>query len=207
MVRGPILRRVSAALVLLALVVGTLSAAVAFAGDPTRYEEDHPNVSYTGTWLPSFLPGHSGGSVAYSSDDPDATATFTFSGTGVDYIAATWYNRGIAAVSLNGGPEEMIDLYSPGIPGDTTTVGYQQVVYSVRDLPDGPHTLTVRVTGDSNPAASSPYLITVDAFDVFVEPPVVSVPASSWWSLALLAAMGLAVIGVGASATAKRRAT
>ena len=141
-----------------------------------------------------MLPGHSGGNLAYSSDQVNGTATFTFTGTGVDYIAAKWYNRGIAAVSLDGGAEQMFDLYAPGVAGDTSTVQYQQVIYSVRGLANGPHTLRVRVTGNHRAAAAVPYLITVDAFDIV--DPTVSSPASSTWSLALAAVGALGAVAV-----------
>jgi hypothetical protein len=179
-------------------------AAPAFAG-VTRYEQTDPSVAYTGTWTNSSLPGHSGGSVLYSSQ-VNATATFSFTGTGVVWIAAKWYNRGIAAVSLDGGPEQMVDLYAPGVSGDTSTVSFQQAVYSASGLSNGPHTLRIRVTGNHNAAATTPYLITVDAFDVTTPdppPPVVSTSASSPWSIAVLAVLGLA--GAGAVYAVRRR--
>lgn len=187
------------------VLVMALVASPAFAG-VTRYEQTDPSVTYTGTWTNSSLPGHSGGSVLYSSQ-VNATATFSFTGTGVVWIAAKWYNRGIAAVSLDGGPEQMVDLYAPGIPGDTSTVSFQQQVYSASGLSNGPHTLTIRVTGNRNPAASSPYLITVDAFDVTVPdppPPVTSTSASSPWTIAVL--LGVGVVGVAAVGALRRRA-
>jgi MYXO-CTERM domain-containing protein len=158
-------------------------------------------LTYQGTWQDSVLPGHSGGAVEYTNDGtpPVGQATFTFTGTGVDYIAAKWFNRGIAAVSLDGGPSVDVDLYAPGTSGDTNTVAYKQVVYSKRNLSNGSHTLTVTYTGRFNPLADpvSSYLITIDAFDVFDDPPpVVSTSASSPWSIGLLAlvAVGLVVV-------------
>lgn len=177
------------------LVAGLLFASTAHAA-VVRYEQDDPSVVYSGSWSTSVLPGHSGGSVAYTTDDPNATATFTFDGTGVDLIAAEWYNRGIAAVSLDGGPEMLVDLYAPGVPGDTGTVSYQQVVYSTGTLVNSSHTLTVRCTGSGNPSAAAPLLITIDAFDVRTVPATVSTPASSPWSMLAFAAIGLVVAAV-----------
>jgi hypothetical protein len=195
-------RRLGAS-ILVAVLVGLVTPGSAFAA-PTRYEQTAPSIVYSGTWTTSGLPGHSGGSLAYSSQ-VNGTATFTFTGTGVDYIGAKWYNRGIAAISLDGGPEQMRDLYAPGVVGDTGTVQYQQVIWGLRGLPNGPHTLRVRVTGNNGGAASAPYLITVDAFDVFVEPPVVSTPASSPWSIAL-AAVGVFGLVVAANVLRRRKA-
>ena len=130
---------------------------------------------------------------------PGATATLTFTGTGVDWIVSKWYNRGYAAVSLDGGPEPFVDLYAPGIPGDVSTVSYQQPAWFVRNLANEEHTLRIRVTGTGSASAVSPYLVTVDAFDVY-DYPVVSTPASSPWSVALIGMVGFAV----AAATRRR---
>ena len=73
---------------------------------------------------------------------------------------------------------------------------YQAVVYSVRNLPYGPHTVAIRLTTGRNPAASSPYLITLDAFDVVEEPPAVSTSASSPLSIAMVAVLSLSGVAV-----------
>jgi hypothetical protein len=185
------------------MVLGALVFAAPTFAAVTRYEQNDPSISYTGTWSSSFLSGHSGGSVAFSSEAPNATATISFTGTGIDYIAATWFNRGWAAISLDGGPEQLVDLYSPGNnlngPEDPVTgVKFQQVLYSASGLTNGPHTLQVRVVGNNGtPGSASPWLVTVDAFDVTTpDPPVVSTSASSPWSLALGALLAGAVIAV-----------
>ena len=77
-------------------------ATPAFAAT-TRVEQGDPSITYTGTWSPSNLPGHSGGSVAYTTETLGATASINFTGTGVDWIAAKWYNRGIGEVQIDGG--------------------------------------------------------------------------------------------------------
>ncbi len=187
-------------------MVVALLASVVFAGSAfaatTRVEESDASVVFSGVWTASPLSGHSGGNVAFSSEAPNAAATISFSGTGIDYIAAKWFNRGWAAVSIDGGPEQLVDLYSPGNstngPSDPVTgVKFQQVIYSASGLSNGPHTLRVRVVGNNGtPGSASPWLVTVDAFDVTVpDPPVVSTSASSPWSLVVggVLAIGLAV--------------
>lgn len=138
---------------------------------------------------------HFGGSVFFSST-LNATASFAFSGTEVSWVAAKWYNRGQAAVSVDGGPETTVDLYSAGT-GDLSTVLTQQVVYTSSGLSDGPHTLTIRVLGTKQ-TASSDYLITIDAFDVTLPdpPPVVSSSASSLWSIALGVVIAVGLVGI-----------
>jgi hypothetical protein len=85
----------------------------------TRVDVTTSNTTFTlpNPWLESSpvglpAPGHFGGSVFYSTTT-NGTATFSFTGTGVSLVAATWYNRGIAAVSVDGGAETLVDMYSP----------------------------------------------------------------------------------------------
>ena len=172
-------RKHLAAAFVLALVGCLFAAPAAFAGW-TTYDQTDPSVAYVGTWINSPLAGHYGGSVLYSSTTGN-TATFSFTGSGVRYIAAKWYNRGDAQVLLDGvpvTPVALFDLYAPGVAGDTNTVTFQQQIYSVTGLTHGPHTLTVRVNGTHNPAASTPYLITVDAFGAYSDTDAPSVPAN-----------------------------
>lgn len=198
------LRRLGVVLPIM-LLVALIAASSAFAASVKYEAESTPNppLAYTGTWTTSSLPGHSGGAVEFTTDGgTPASATLTFTGTGIDYYAAKWYNRGIAAVSIDGGPEELVDLYAPGVVGDTSTVSYQQLVFSKRDLPLGTHTIRVRFTGTFNPAASSPYLITIDYFEAFDDPPVVTTSASSTWSILV----GVLMAGALAVVVARRRA-
>jgi len=169
----------------------------------TRVEQSSPSITYSGAWTPSNLPGHSGGSLAYTTDQLGSTATLNFTGTGVDWIAAKWYNRGIGEVQIDGGAWKPVDQYAPGVVGDTSTVTYQAVVYRVRGLANGPHTVRIRLTTAHNPAASSPYLITLDAFDVVDD--VTSVSASSTWGIGIVAALGL--VGVGVATKLRKRVT
>ncbi len=126
-----------------------------------------------------------------------------------DEDGLTRASTGWAAVSLDGGPEQLVDLYSPGNstngPTDPVTgVKFQQVLYSASGLTNGPHTLSVRVVGNNGTVGSaSPWLVTVDAFDVTTpDPPVVSTSASSIWSLVLGG-----VFAIGLTAVVARRRT
>ena len=67
--------------------------------------------------------------------------------------------NGIAAISVDGGPEQRIDYYS------SIRVG-EQLMYISPALPSGPHTLKVRVTGDKNPASTSA-VISLDRIEVY----------------------------------------
>lgn len=81
------------------------------------------------------------------SSGKDDSATGTFSGYLGTYFAATGPDRGIVAVSVDGGPETMIDLYSPVVKTD-------QELWTSPVLSTGEHKLKIRVTGDKNSASS-----------------------------------------------------
>jgi len=51
-----------------------------------------------------------------------------------------------------------VDTYAP-------SVEQQAVVFTAADLPRGAHTLTIEVTGTSNPASTRSWVV-IDAFDV-----------------------------------------
>ena len=94
---------------------------------------------------------------AYSGDNhwtntAGDTVTIRFKGTGIQYCGAKAPGHGIAAFSVDGGEEEMVDLYQAQRQD-------QLVLFEVQDLEYGEHTLTVRVTGDRNPAAADSFVV------------------------------------------------
>ena len=88
------------------------------------------------------------------------TVTLPFRGTGIKWIGYTGPDAGIAQVQIDGGAPVEVDLYSP-------TAKYQALVWMVKGLADGNHTLTITTTGGRNPAASAARVV-VDAVDVMV---------------------------------------
>lgn len=88
---------------------------------------------------------------------PGDYVTLKFTGTQISYHAVTDNKHGIAAVSIDGGPEILIDLYSPDRHGDVA-------VWTSPVLSAGTHTLKVRVTGDKNPASGNTY-VTIDRIE------------------------------------------
>jgi mannan endo-1,4-beta-mannosidase len=86
------------------------------------------------------------------------TSTLTFTGARVTYRAVTASHHGIAAVSVDGGAETLIDLYSATKIGDVP-------VWTSPRLPAGGHTLRIRVTGTRN-SASTGTGVTIDRADV-----------------------------------------
>lgn len=86
------------------------------------------------------------------------TAKVAFSGTKITYFSSADDNEGIVAVSVDGGAETLVDLYSVNRAGNVP-------VWSSPTLSAGSHVLTVRVTGTANAAASAAFVV-VDRFDV-----------------------------------------
>ena len=75
------------------------------------------------------------------------TATLSFTGVQISYHGVTASHHGIVAVSIDDGPETMIDLYRTTKTGDV-------LLWTSPIMPRGSHTLRIRVTGTRNPAST-----------------------------------------------------
>lgn len=122
-------------------------------------EETDAAVTLSGEWTPSDPQyGWSGGS-AVQSTAAGARAVLSFSGTSVTWFGSRGHGFGIALLSIDGGPAVQVDLYAS--PGQEI----HSPAFTVNGLSDGPHTLTIEVTGQANHNATS-NVVVVDAFDV-----------------------------------------
>jgi hypothetical protein len=122
-----------------------------------RYEQSDPAVQYSGSWYPNHGGFNSGGSAVLAMD-ANAQAKFTFTGTGVKWIGFRDAWSGIAQVYVDGVLTVTVDTYSANDQA-------QAVQYSVTNLSNGSHTLTIVLTG-TNGSASAGSWVWVDAFDV-----------------------------------------
>jgi len=137
---------------------------VANGGSATRIEENNPavNASPAGAWvlrgaeIAAFSSGAAG-----SSDIAGATATLSFTGTGVSWIGLKCSVCGIATVSIDGGAATSVDTAGPAAVGSPGLAS--GVVFTASGLAAGPHALVITVTGTT---ASSGAHVIVDAFDV-----------------------------------------
>lgn len=114
---------------------------------------------YTGNW--SYGP--SCGVGCYQGDDhysntANASVQVRFNGTRIVLYGAKDPSHGIGAVSIDGGPETLVDFYQSPRQG-------HQVMYISPVLSPGPHTLKLRVTGTKN-GASGGYYLTIDRVDI-----------------------------------------
>ncbi|MBN1610759.1 MAG: right-handed parallel beta-helix repeat-containing protein [Polyangiaceae bacterium] len=108
-------------------------------------------------WYTESNSGCTGGTITYSSY-PGDSVTLSFIGTQIRWYATGGSNYGVGAVSVDDEPESFVDPYSP-------TLIYNQLLWSSRVLPYGPHTLTIRVTGTRNPRSSDNFVL-VDGVEV-----------------------------------------
>jgi autotransporter-associated beta strand protein len=114
--------------------------------------------SLNGPSPPTTLRNAYNGTVTNSST-ANNTATVQFNGAQIKFYGGLKNNRGIAAVSIDGGPETLIDLYENDGTGDCA------LVYTSPLLTPGLHTFMVRVTGTKD-AASGGTIVSLDRFDL-----------------------------------------
>lgn len=115
-------------------------------------EDSGASVTYEGTWSAWTNPGLSGGRYVWTNSD--GAATIRFDGVNFEWVTCTGPQYGIGALSIDGGPEQLVDLYAPEL-------ALQESVYATATLEPGSHVATMRWTGTRNDAASN----TIVGFD------------------------------------------
>jgi autotransporter-associated beta strand protein len=132
--------------------------------DDTTVGTGANQVNLVGSWSlsgpnpPTMLRNAYNGTVT-NSGTANNTATVLFNGLQIKFYGGLKNNRGIAAVSIDGGPETMIDLYENDGTGDC------ELVYTSPLVAPGLHTFVVRVTGMKD-AASGGTTVSLDRFDI-----------------------------------------
>lgn len=115
-------------------------------------------IEYTGNWyVGNSNIGAYKGDASFS-NETDAYYQVRFEGEQVRIFSEVAGHMGIAGISIDGGAETMVDLYS-----DTATK--HTLVYTSPIMEFGPHTLQVRVTGDKNANAGGTWLV-ADRIDI-----------------------------------------
>jgi 4-amino-4-deoxy-L-arabinose transferase-like glycosyltransferase len=106
-------------------------------------------INYLGNWSRGIFEGASNATLTYT-DDPAASARFSFDGTELQYVYTKAHNRGFAAIYIDGALKGMVDLYSPTIEWQSST--------TFGGLEARHHTTEIRVTGRRNPASNASYI-------------------------------------------------
>jgi len=101
-------------------------------------------IDYRGKWCHSKQNLEAEGTNSYSSM-PGDRAVVRFNGKRVRVFGFAESNHGKAAISIDGGPETVIDQFG--------TDRRLESFFESSDLPPGEHTLCARVTGERNPAS------------------------------------------------------
>ena len=112
-------------------------------------EDAAPDIAYAGTWTTAEQSTVTGGTVRYSTD-AGASATLTFDGRGVAWVAPKSATRGSAGIYLDGAWVATVSLRG--------SLLYRTTVFT-RAVAPGRHTLEVRNLGTSGGSR-----IDVDAF-------------------------------------------
>lgn len=115
----------------------------------TTWNHFSGNVAPNPAWLNTFVL-----KTGSFSKISGSTAVIKFNGNKIELLGEKTDNKGKATFKIDSGPESAeVDLYA------ATGTNNSQVIFEAKDLPDGQHTLTVKVTGTKNPASSGFYVL------------------------------------------------
>jgi len=144
---------------------GAVTQSLPVRATVTRVEESGALLAPAGAWQAfddAFTGVTSSNGIIVGSQTAGATATLSFTGTGVTWIGFPCEFCGIARVYLDGALVGAVDTYAPTRPAATGAM------WTSGSLASGSHTLMIEVTGTAtDPVAShGEAYIVVDAFDV-----------------------------------------
>lgn len=122
---------------------GTTAASWIDSGD-TRVGETSPAIAYASTWSTARYSAYSGRQVKYATRT-GASATITFTGTGIAWLGPVGPTRGTARVYIDGKVVANVDLRR-------STFVARKTLFS-RALPAGKHTFRIVVTSSGRPVA------------------------------------------------------
>jgi hypothetical protein len=103
-----------------------------------RNDDTSWRIVYSGPWIRADFGNASDGTLTYTAQ-PGAEARLTFAGTTVTYVYTKAFNRGMAAVTIDGTPRGIVDLYSPTVEWQSST--------TFGGLNPGTHTIEIQVLG------------------------------------------------------------
>ena len=131
--------------------------------DPPRtkgsgvYDNMDSSIRYIGAWtFDNQFEEAANGTIVYSNNPGDGFR-FQFQGGEISWVYTKAFNRGMAAVSIDGEEKETVDLYSSEIHWQSRT--------TLSGLSDSEHVLEVRVLEDKHPYATDRF-VDVDEISV-----------------------------------------
>ncbi len=138
------------------VIVDALIAGISAVGSGP-YDDQNAQLKFIGNWTRNET-----WPLAFTATDSYSNATgsaftFAFTGTTVTYVYTRAFNRGMAAVTIDGVDKGLVDLYS-------ATDKWQQTA-TFSSLGSGIHNLQISVSGQKQ-AAASDYFVDVDRLHV-----------------------------------------
>jgi hypothetical protein len=124
---------------------------------PGSYDDTRRELVWSGPWNRGSFEQASYGTLTYS-NHPGAELRFRFTGTAITWTYTAAWNRGRAAVTMDGKDFGRVDQYAQSIEW--------QAGRTFSGLSPGDHTLVVRVTGEKSPPSKDSY-IDVDRLTVW----------------------------------------
>jgi hypothetical protein len=132
---------------------------------PGYIEQNNPAVTYSGNWYLNMGSRASGGSAVLAVD-PGTRASVLFNGTGITWIGFRDQWSVWARVSVDGVLKTTLDAFYLPMGDEALDDIWQRPMFSITDLPNGPHTLMIEVLGQKDPDSGGAW-IWIDAFRVF----------------------------------------
>jgi hypothetical protein len=121
---------------------------------PGVYDDTDPRIALRGAWVRDAQFQEAYRHTLLYTDIPDASVSFTFTGSSVTYVYTRASNRGIAEVWIDDQLQDRLDLYAPN------TKWASRSTYDA--LGPGTHTIRIRVTGQ-HAAQSTDCYVDLDA--------------------------------------------
>ncbi|HLM99711.1 MAG TPA: hypothetical protein VK335_10540 [Bryobacteraceae bacterium] len=140
---------VNGARVYVRFVAGQCEPEIEPARKCAKCDDTNWSITYAGNWMRGEFEQASNATLTYT-NDPAAVARFSFEGTELQYWYTKAFNRGLAAIFIDGVSKGVIDLYSPTLEWQTSS--------AFGGLPPGRHTVEIRATGRHDPASQDSYI-------------------------------------------------
>ena len=138
------------------LIVDALIVGIA-AADSGPYDDQHAQLKFIGNWTRNETWPLAFTATDSYSNMTESAFTFAFTGTTLTYVYTKAFNRGMAAVTIDGVDKGLVDLYS-------ATDKWQQAT-TFSSLGSGIHNLQVTVSAQKQ-AAAFDFFIDVDRLHV-----------------------------------------
>lgn len=119
--------------------------------------------AYFGNWRHTTNSAFLNNTLSYS-NEPDAYILITFTGNRIIWYTEKKNTHGIAEVSIDGGPEQAVNLYSE-------TRDRVKVYESPNVLRQGVHTLKIRVSGQKDSRSTGTYIVHDNVVITQYDPP------------------------------------